>query len=117
MDLVKEAGRPISKDNFGAEVKDGKLVVPLELLQKIERTHFQFTEQLISLMVAYPSSFVHCLGWSLKEVETATEGLKDMLRGYIENIYLDPVTPQKHSSGLMPPLHDKHKPDDKDPIN
>jgi len=99
--------------DFGAAVKDDKLVLPPEV-QAIAPS-LRNANQFFSTVLCYPTLFATSFGWTPEETKQATDKIREQLRGHVADAILDfdvSKAPKFPVGGAIPPSNAKIKPND-----
>jgi hypothetical protein len=93
----------ISAGDFGVQVTTGGLMVPTELGGVLRRHNVRTAEQLVSYLRTFPSALAQELGWTVKDLQQAQEGLVSKLSGRVDPGILEPVAPLQVGYGALDP--------------
>jgi hypothetical protein len=91
--------------DFNARVENGAIVLPAAL-ERINRNLGVFNgETFFSVVSSFPTSFCAILRWTHEETRSATDKLREQLRGAVPDSILDfdPAAQPQRSFCAMPP--------------
>lgn len=100
MKLVHDATLKMEPGNFGAGIKDGWLLVPVELFVLLQRNGVRSAEEAVSWLHTYPMVLAVELHWTLEQVRSARTAFVALLRGHIPDDFLEARTSPPH--GVLP---------------
>ena len=89
--------------DFHARIMGDKLVLPKEVADALQRLGVRTAEDLMSYLQAFPSSVADALHWSVGDVRSATQNLKEKLRGHIGEEHLNPTSRPNLPRGARDP--------------
>ncbi len=84
--IVYDPSTASAKGDLRAQVKDGKLVLPMDLRGRLERRNLRSARALLSALRAAPDGLAKAFGafdWDIVEVAKATDGLVELLRPHL----------------------------------
>jgi hypothetical protein len=94
--------RPVP-GNLKAHVQDNKLLLPNIVVAALHRDGVRTAEDLMSYILAFPSSVADILHWSLVDVERATTKLRRELKGHVSDAHLHPQWRPNPPLGALDP--------------
>jgi len=77
------ASRPPHRGDFGATVKDGRLLMPRIIFERLSAGQIRTAEDLIGFLQVFPATLAGDLGWEVSDVDAAKTRLLETLRRYI----------------------------------
>src|SRR5437899_1847573 len=87
--ITKVRGKHATKSDFGAEPCGTQLLVPQDIADVLRDASVRTAEEFVSFVHAFPGAIAAALGWEVREVIRAEEGLAKRLRGFIPDEVLD----------------------------
>ena len=71
--------------DLSAQIEGNRHVLPIDVADALRKDGIRTAEDLLSYMMAFPSSLASALHWSLGDVGSAAERLKDELEGHVSD--------------------------------
>jgi len=96
----------LKRGDFGAEIKDGTLHLPVEMIHAIRSLMLSPTmaETFMGAIWASPDDIAALLNWTEEEVKQARDKIIPVLRGHVHEDLLKPVDSDNHHGlGTLPP--------------
>jgi hypothetical protein len=100
---IQPAHEQPAPGDLHAHIAGDKLFLPEEFARAVLKDGVRTAEDLLAYMQAFPSAVAETLHWPVQDVIRATERLRVILRGRIDDQFLRPSTRQSPPLGAMDP--------------
>lgn len=103
MEISDKKKLEMESGSFGAEVHDGKLLVPASLRKMLRKRNLHTAEEFVAALHGFPTGFADELGWTLRELKVARQLLLNLLAGHVNELLLDPPIEDTPPYGALRP--------------
>jgi len=100
---IQPAREQVAPGDLHAHIAGDKLLLPEEFARAVLQDGVRTAEDLLAYMQSFPSAVAETLHWQLRDVARATERLRAILRGRVDDQLLHPSTRPSPPLGAMDP--------------
>jgi hypothetical protein len=100
---IQPAHEQAAPGDLHAHIAGDKLLLPEEFARAVLKDGVRTAEDLLAYMQSFPSGVAEILNWPVRDVIRATERLRSILRGRVDDQLLHPSTRQSPPLGAMDP--------------